>query len=54
MKNRFCELMGIEKPIVLAPMIYVCNAELAAAVSNAGGAWNVRNELSCRLSGTQS
>lgn len=37
MKNRFCELMGIEKPIVLAPMIYVCNAELAAAVSNAGG-----------------
>lgn len=37
MKNRFCEIMGIEKPIMLAPMIYVCDADLAAAVCNAGG-----------------
>lgn len=37
MKNRVAELLGIEKPVVLAAMIYLCDAKLAAAVSNAGG-----------------
>ena len=37
MKNRFCEIMGVEKPVMLAPMIYVCDADLTAAVCNAGG-----------------
>ncbi len=30
-----CELLGIDQPIVLAPMVSI--PELAAAVSNAGG-----------------
>ena len=36
-KNRVCELLGIEYPVVQAPMIWITWAELAAAVSNAGG-----------------
>lgn len=36
-KNRFCELMNIEYPIVQAPMNWITGARLAAAVSNAGG-----------------
>jgi NAD(P)H-dependent flavin oxidoreductase YrpB (nitropropane dioxygenase family) len=35
--NRLCELLGIRYPIVQAPMNWVSGAELAAAVSNAGG-----------------
>ena len=35
MRTPVCELLGIEQPIVLAPMVAV--PELAAAVSNAGG-----------------
>ena len=34
MRTRVCELLGIEQPIVLAPMVAV--PRLAAAVSNAG------------------
>ena len=37
MKNRITELLGIEKPVILGAMIYVDDAELAAAVCNAGG-----------------
>ncbi|OBF12403.1 nitronate monooxygenase [Mycobacterium sp. ACS4331] len=37
MTNRFCELAGVEIPVIGAPMTYIANAELAAAVSNAGG-----------------
>jgi NAD(P)H-dependent flavin oxidoreductase YrpB (nitropropane dioxygenase family) len=37
MKNRITELLGIEHPIVQGGMHYVGLAELAAAVSNAGG-----------------
>jgi NAD(P)H-dependent flavin oxidoreductase YrpB (nitropropane dioxygenase family) len=37
MKTRITELLGIEHPIVQAGMHYVGYAELAAAVSNAGG-----------------
>jgi enoyl-[acyl-carrier protein] reductase II len=35
--NRVCDLLGIEIPIVQAPMTYIANATLAVAVSDAGG-----------------
>ncbi len=35
--NRVCEILGIEKPVVQAPMTWITSPELAAAVSNAGG-----------------
>lgn len=35
--NRVCEILGIEKPIIQAPMAWITSPELAAAVSNAGG-----------------
>ena len=37
MKTRITDLFGIEHPIMQGGMHYVCLAELAAAVSNAGG-----------------
>jgi NAD(P)H-dependent flavin oxidoreductase YrpB (nitropropane dioxygenase family) len=37
LKTRICELFGIEYPIVSAGMGGVASAELAAAVSEAGG-----------------
>lgn len=36
MKN-VCEVLGITRPVVQAPMTWITSAELAAAVSNAGG-----------------
>jgi enoyl-[acyl-carrier protein] reductase II len=36
-KNRIGELVGIRYPLIQAPMNWVSGAELAAAVSNAGG-----------------
>lgn len=35
--NRICQLLGIKYPIIQAPMNWVSSADLAAAVSNAGG-----------------
>jgi enoyl-[acyl-carrier protein] reductase II len=35
--NRVCELLGVDVPILQAPMTYIAGAELASAVSNAGG-----------------
>lgn len=35
--NRLCRLLGIEHPIIQAPMNWITGADLAAAVSNAGG-----------------
>jgi enoyl-[acyl-carrier protein] reductase II len=35
--NRFCQLAGVDIPIIQAPMTYIANATLAAAVSEAGG-----------------
>lgn len=35
--NRVCELLGIEKPVFQAPMTFLTDATLCAAVSNAGG-----------------
>lgn len=37
MKNRITELLGIEKPVIEASMVYICDANLAAAVCEAGG-----------------
>lgn len=37
MKNRVTEILGIEKPVVQAPMAWITSPELVAAVSNAGG-----------------
>ena len=35
--NRVTELIGVELPIVQAPMGWIARAPLASAVSNAGG-----------------
>ncbi|MFL6105996.1 MAG: nitronate monooxygenase, partial [Marmoricola sp.] len=37
MTNRVQDLLGIEIPIIQAPMTFIANATLAAAVSEAGG-----------------
>ena len=37
MKNRITELLGVQYPIVQAPMGWIARAQLASAVSNAGG-----------------
>jgi enoyl-[acyl-carrier protein] reductase II len=36
-KNRITELLGVQHPIVQAPMGWIARAQLASAVSNAGG-----------------
>ncbi|MCB2354185.1 NAD(P)H-dependent flavin oxidoreductase [Clostridium estertheticum] len=37
MENRVTTLFGIEKPVFMAGMVYICDSTLAAAVANAGG-----------------
>jgi enoyl-[acyl-carrier protein] reductase II len=37
LRNRLTELLGIEIPVVQAPMGWIARAQLASAVSNAGG-----------------
>src|SRR6476620_7712580 len=37
MRTRITEMLGTEHPIVQAPMGYIARAQLASAVSNAGG-----------------
>ena len=37
LKTPLCDLLGIDAPIILGPMGSCTSAELAAAVSNAGG-----------------
>ena len=37
MNNRICDILGIEKPVIQGPMVWLTDARLAAAVSNAGG-----------------
>src|SRR3569832_2064634 len=37
MKTRITEMHGVEYPIVQAPMGWIARAQLASAVSNAGG-----------------
>ncbi|MEX2327604.1 MAG: nitronate monooxygenase, partial [Pseudomonadales bacterium] len=36
-KNRVTDLLGVELPIVQAPMGWIARSQLASAVSNAGG-----------------
>ena len=35
MKTRICKILGIEKPVIQGPMVWLTDAKLAAAVSNA-------------------
>ena len=35
--NRICSILGISKPVIQGPMVWLTDAKLAAAVSNAGG-----------------
>ena len=35
--NKVTEKLGIEKPIIQGPLFWLTNAEMVAAVSNAGG-----------------
>ncbi|WP_350454720.1 nitronate monooxygenase [Slackia heliotrinireducens] len=37
MENRICTILGIEKPVIQGPMVYLTDAKLVATVSNAGG-----------------
>ena len=37
MKNRICNILGIEKPVIQGPMVWLTDAKLAAAVLNASG-----------------
>jgi enoyl-[acyl-carrier protein] reductase II len=37
MKNRVCQVLEIEKPIIQGPMLWVTSAEMVAAISEAGG-----------------
>ncbi len=37
MNNRICEILGITKPVIQGPMVWLTDAKLAAAVSEAGG-----------------
>ena len=37
MKDRICDILGIEKPVIQGPTVWLTDAKLAAAVSNAGG-----------------
>ena len=34
--GRFCDITGVEVPVIGAPMTYIAGAQLAAAVSSAG------------------
>lgn len=36
-RTRICEMLGIRYPIIQAPMVWITGADLAAAVSRAGG-----------------
>lgn len=36
-KNRICEILGIEKPVIQAPLSWLTDAKLVASVSQAGG-----------------
>jgi nitronate monooxygenase len=57
-RTALTELLGIEAPIVLAPMGGAVTPELAAAVSNAGGlgtlplSWNTPDEVRSRVAET--
>jgi NAD(P)H-dependent flavin oxidoreductase YrpB (nitropropane dioxygenase family) len=45
LRTPLCDLLGIDMPIVLAPMGTCTSAEFAAAVSNEGGLGGHRNPV---------
>ena len=48
--NRVCEILGITKPVIQAPMAWITSSDLVAAVSNAGGLGypNDKAKANCR------
>ena len=44
-KNRITEMTGVDYPIVQAPMGWIARAQLASAVSNAGGLGIIETSL---------
>jgi enoyl-[acyl-carrier protein] reductase II len=51
--TRLCDLLGIEYPIIQGGMVWIANAELAAAVSNAGGLGLISANAGMSLNGDQ-
>ncbi|WP_332102826.1 nitronate monooxygenase [Kineobactrum salinum] len=45
MDNRITRLLGVDDPIVQAPMGWIARAQLAAAASNAGGLGIIADSL---------
>ena len=50
-RTRICDLLGIEYPIIQGGMTWIANAELAAAVSNAGALGIVSPNAGMKLEG---
>jgi len=50
-RTRICDLLGIEYPIIQGGMTWIANAELAAAVSNAGALGLVSPNAGMKLKG---
>jgi len=48
-KSRICKLLGIECPIIQGGMTWIANAELAAAVSEAGGLGTISPNAGMRI-----
>jgi enoyl-[acyl-carrier protein] reductase II len=48
-RTRVCDILGIEYPIIQGGMTWIANAELAAAVSNAGGLGTISPNAGMRL-----
>ncbi len=46
LKTRLTEMLGIEHPVLLAPMNVIAGGKLAAAVSNAGGMGSIQGTWS--------
>ncbi|MBQ3335055.1 MAG: hypothetical protein IJG85_05665 [Eubacteriaceae bacterium] len=43
MSNRICEILGISRPVIQGPMVWLTDAKLAVAVSKAGGVYRSRH-----------
>ncbi|HIE17391.1 MAG TPA: nitronate monooxygenase, partial [Dehalococcoidia bacterium] len=52
-RTRLCDLLDIEYPIIQGGMVWIANAELAAAVSNAGGLGLISPTASMNRTGDQ-
>lgn len=50
-ETRLCQLLGVRYPIIQAPMAWITCAELAAAVSNAGGLGTIGPDAGERTQG---